>query len=268
MKSSDFGKVAVLMGGNSAEREVSLKSGHAVLNALIAQQIDAFAFDPAERPITDLLSLGVDRAFIVLHGRGGEDGAMQGALQSLNVPYTGSAVLGCALAMDKVRTKQIWQSLHLPVAPSIVIRVGSAQWDAAQILKQLGDKVIVKPALEGSSIGMSVASEAGELDAAIREALRYQSDVLVERWINGKEYTVALLNDEALPVIRLQTPHQFYDFSAKYQANDTQYHCPAGLSDEDEEYLRHLAVLAFQPSMVAVGDALMPCVMTKVSGFY
>lgn len=245
MKSSDFGKVAVLMGGNSAEREVSLKSGHAVLNALIAQQIDAFAFDPAERPITDLLSLGVERAFIVLHGRGGEDGAMQGALQSLNVPYTGSAVLGCALAMDKVRTKQIWQSLHLPVAPSIVIRVGSAQWDAAQILKQLGDKVIVKPALEGSSIGMSVASEAGELDAAIREALRYQSDVLVERWINGKEYTVALLNDEALPVIRLQTPHQFYDFSAKYQANDTQYHCPAGLSDEDEEYLRHLAVLAF-----------------------
>ena len=245
MKSSDFGKVAVLMGGNSAEREVSLKSGHAVLNALIAQQIDAFAFDPAERPITDLLSLGVDRAFIVLHGRGGEDGAMQGALQSLNVPYTGSGVLGCALAMDKVRTKQIWQSLHLPVAPSIVIRVGSAQWDAAQILKQLGDKVIVKPALEGSSIGMSVASEAGELDAAIREALRYQSDVLVERWINGKEYTVALLNDEALPVIRLQTPHQFYDFSAKYQANDTQYHCPAGLSDEDEGYLRHLAVLAF-----------------------
>lgn len=245
MKSSDFGKVAVLMGGNSAEREVSLKSGHAVLNALIAQQIDAFAFDPAERPITDLLSLGVERAFIVLHGRGGEDGAMQGALQSLNVPYTGSGVLGCALAMDKVRTKQIWQSLHLPVAPSIVIRVGSAQWDAAQILKQLGDKVIVKPALEGSSIGMSVASEAGELDAAIREALRYQSDVLVERWINGKEYTVALLNDEALPVIRLQTPHQFYDFSAKYQANDTQYHCPAGLSDEDEEYLRHLAVLAF-----------------------
>jgi len=245
MKSSDFGKVAVLMGGNSAEREVSLKSGHAVLNALIAQQIDAFAFDPAERPITDLLSLGVERAFIVLHGRGGEDGAMQGALQSLNVPYTGSGVLGCALAMDKVRTKQIWQSLHLPVAPSIVIRVGSAQWNAAQILKQLGDKVIVKPALEGSSIGMSVASEAGELDAAIREALRYQSDVLVERWINGKEYTVALLNDEALPVIRLQTPHQFYDFSAKYQANDTQYHCPAGLSDEDEEYLRHLAVLAF-----------------------
>jgi len=245
MKSSDFGKVAVLMGGNSAEREVSLKSGHAVLNALISQQIDAFAFDPAERPITDLLSLGVERAFIVLHGRGGEDGAMQGALQSLNVPYTGSGVLGCALAMDKVRTKQIWQSLHLPVAPSIVIRVGSAQWDAAQILKQLGDKVIVKPALEGSSIGMSVASEAGELDAAIREALRYQSDVLVERWINGKEYTVALLNDEALPVIRLQTPHQFYDFSAKYQANDTQYHCPAGLSDEDEEYLRHLAVLAF-----------------------
>ncbi|OIM99317.1 D-alanine--D-alanine ligase [Idiomarina sp. MD25a] len=245
MKSSAFGKVAVMMGGSSAEREVSLKSGQAVLNALCAQQIDAFSFDPAERPLTDLLDLGVDRAFVVLHGRGGEDGAMQGALQTLGVPYTGSSVLGCALSMDKVRTKQIWQSMQLPVAPSIVIRVGHAQWDAAQILKQLGGKVIVKPALEGSSIGMSVAAEASELDTAIREALQYNSDVLVERWINGNEYTVALLNGEALPVIRLQTPHQFYDFSAKYQANDTQYHCPAGLSDDDEQSLRQLALAAF-----------------------
>ncbi|PYE33281.1 D-alanine--D-alanine ligase [Idiomarina fontislapidosi] len=245
MKPSAFGKVAVLMGGTSAERDVSLKSGKAVLNALCAQQIDAFAFDPAERPLTDLLELGVERAFIVLHGRGGEDGAMQGALQTLGVPYTGSSVLGCALAMDKVRTKQIWQSMHLPVAPSVVIRVGTEHWDAEQILLQLGAKVIVKPALEGSSIGMSVADNASELDAAIKEALGYNSDVLVERWITGKEYTVALLNDEALPAIRLQTPHQFYDFSAKYQANDTQYHCPAGLSDADEDYLRQLALAAF-----------------------
>lgn len=245
MKSSAFGKVAVMMGGSSAEREVSLKSGQAVLNALCAQQINAFAFDPAERPLTDLLDLGVDRAFVVLHGRGGEDGAMQGALQTLGVPYTGSSVLGCALSMDKVRTKQIWQSMQLPVAPSIVIRVGHAQWDAAHILKQLGGKVIVKPALEGSSIGMSVAAEANELDTAIRDALQYNSDVLVERWINGNEYTVALLNGEALPVIRLQTPHQFYDFSAKYQANDTQYHCPAGLSYDDEQGLRQLALAAF-----------------------
>ncbi len=245
MKPAAFGKVAVLMGGASAERDVSLKSGKAVLNALCAQQVDAFAFDPAERPLTDLLELGVDRAFIILHGRGGEDGAMQGALQTLGVPYTGSSVLGCALAMDKVRTKQIWQSMQLPVAPSVVIRVGTQQWDAEQILQQLGSKVIVKPALEGSSIGMSVADNANELDTAIKEALRYNSDVLVERWITGKEYTVALLNDEALPAIRLQTPHQFYDFSAKYQANDTQYHCPAGLSDDDEHHLRQLALAAF-----------------------
>lgn len=240
-----FGKVAVLMGGSSAEREVSLKSGAAVLAALTERGIDASAFDPAEQPVQQLIEQGFERVFIALHGRGGEDGSMQGALQTLGLPYTGSGILGCALAMDKVRTKQIWQAMGLPVAASISVKPQHTDIDCAQIIHQLGGRVIVKPANEGSSIGMSVANNAEQLAQALSQAFNYDQQVLIERWIAGKEYTVGLLGAEALPVIRLQTPHEFYDFDAKYQANDTQYHCPAGLNDSDEQQLQTLAVQAF-----------------------
>lgn len=171
---------------------------------------------------------------------------MQGALQTLGLPYTGSGILGCALAMDKVRTKQIWQAMGLPVADSVSVSPQQRdQIDTQQVMADLGGRVIVKPANEGSSIGMSVANDAEQLATALDIAFQYDQQVLVERWIVGKEYTVGLLAGEALPVIRLQTPHEFYDFAAKYQANDTQYHCPAGLSAEDEQHLQQLAVAAF-----------------------
>ncbi|MDX1705235.1 D-alanine--D-alanine ligase [Pseudidiomarina sp.] len=240
------GKVAVLLGGNSAEREVSLRSGTAVLHALQAQGINAQAFDPARRTLTDLVAERFDRAFIVLHGRGGEDGAMQGALQYLNIPYTGSGVLGCALAMDKVRTKQVWQAAGLPVAPSLVVRRDGPAQDIEAMLAELGGKVMVKPAQEGSSIGMSSASTVNQLHAALQLAHQYDAEALVESWLGGAEYTVAILGDEALPSIRLQTTHEFYDYDAKYQATDTQYHCPAGLSPSAEQALQHLAVSAFR----------------------
>lgn len=246
MSRAEFGKVAVMMGGHSAEREVSLKSGQAILNALQAQGIEAVAFDPAQQPLQALLEQNIDRVFIALHGRGGEDGSMQGALQTLGLPYTGSGILGCALAMDKVRTKQIWQAMGLPVADSVSVSPQQRdQIDTQQVMADLGGRVIVKPANEGSSIGMSVANDAEQLATALDIAFQYDQQVLVERWIVGKEYTVGLLAGEALPVIRLQTPHEFYDFAAKYQANDTQYHCPAGLSAEDEQHLQQLAVVAF-----------------------
>lgn len=240
-----LGKVAVLMGGSSAEREVSLKSGKAVLNALQQRGIDASAFDPAQQPIQALLEQGFDRVFIALHGRGGEDGSMQGALQTLGLPYTGSGILGCALAMDKVRTKQIWQAMGLPVADSLSVKPQHTDIDCAQIIRQLGGRVIVKPANEGSSIGMSVATHGEQLEQALLQAFEYDQQVLIERWITGKEYTVGILGTAALPVIRLQTPHEFYDFDAKYQATDTQYHCPAGLAQADEQQLQSLALQAF-----------------------
>ncbi|RUO71888.1 D-alanine--D-alanine ligase [Idiomarina ramblicola] len=246
MSANDFGKVAVMLGGNSAERDVSLKSGMAVLKGLVAKGIDAHAFDPAAHSLQELIDDGFDRVFIALHGRGGEDGSMQGALQILEMPYTGSGVLGCALGMDKVRCKQIWDSLELPTANWRVITQNEIeQVNAEALLLELGGRVIVKPAREGSSIGMSSADSAQRLEAALKFAAEFDDDILVEQWIEGPEYTIGLLDGNALPVIRLQTPHEFYDFEAKYQANDTQYHCPAGLSDEDEAKLRRLAERAF-----------------------
>lgn len=171
---------------------------------------------------------------------------MQGALQTLSLPYTGSGVLGCALAMDKVRTKQVWAACGLPIADSVAISAAQvAQTDVEQLLHSLGGRVIVKPANEGSSIGMSVAESATELEAALTTAANYDQSVMVERWIVGNEYTVGLLAGQALPVIRLQTSHQFYDFAAKYQANDTEYHCPSGLSVADETHLKELSEKAF-----------------------
>ncbi|MBJ7266590.1 MULTISPECIES: D-alanine--D-alanine ligase [Idiomarina] len=246
MNAETFGKVAVMLGGSSAERDVSLKSGMAVLKGLVAKGIDAHAFDPAAHSLQELVDDGYERVFIALHGRGGEDGAMQGALQVLGIPYTGSDVLGCALGMDKVRCKQIWHALGLPTASwRVITQEEIEQVNAEALLLELGGRVIVKPAREGSSIGMSSADSAPRLAAALKHAAQFDDDILVEQWIEGPEYTIGLLDGNALPVIRLQTPHEFYDFEAKYQANDTQYHCPAGLSDEDEAKLRSFAERAF-----------------------
>lgn len=241
-----FGKVAVMLGGNSAEREVSLNSGHAVLNALRSQKIDAHAFDPSERPLTDLLNEKFDRVLIMLHGRGGEDGSLQGALQQLGIPYTGSGVLGSALAMDKVHTKQVWQCLGLPTAKYKIAEkrhfdVGSC----GAIMHELGNIVMVKPAREGSSIGMAKVTSAKQLETAVAKAFEYDRHVLIEQFIDGAEYTVAVLNGRVLPSIRMSTPHVFYDYSAKYQDNTTEYFCPSGLSYEREQRIGALSLQAF-----------------------
>lgn len=238
-------KVAVLLGGNSAEREVSLKSGAAVLRGLIASGVDAHAFDPAERPLQQLHEERFDKVFIALHGRGGEDGVVQGALEWLGLPYTGSRVLGSALAMDKIRTKQIWAQCGLPTAGWAVVEQPLTIEQAQQLLSRLGGRVMVKPACEGSSIGMASASSGEALQHAVAEALQHDQQVLLEAWLDGAEYTVAILDGEALPVIRMQTPHEFYDYAAKYCSDTTQYHCPCGLSAEQEKQLQALAVKAF-----------------------
>lgn len=242
---SHFGKVAVLMGGRSAEREISLKSGMAVLKALAGAGVDAHAFDPFSQPLNDLLDAHFDRVFIAMHGRGGEDGQVQGALELLDLPYTGSGVLGCALAMDKARTKQIWQGVGLPTASSRIVTSGQ-DFDAAEVLAELGGKVMVKPAHEGSSIGMSSASTADGLQGAVATAGKYDTHILIERWLSGPEYTVGILQDQALPAIRLKTSHEFYDYEAKYQSTDTEYLCPAGLSPAKEKAVQELAVAAFK----------------------
>jgi len=237
-----FGKVAVLMGGQSAEREISLKSGTAVLQSLQRQGIDAHAIDCDQQTLRRLQDEKFERVFIVLHGRGGEDGTIQGALDSIGLPYTGSGVLGSALAMDKLRTKQIWHSCGIPTPPFQILEKG---FDAVEVVERLGLPLMVKPNLEGSSIGMSRVESVDELDAAWQEAAKSDSAVMVESWVSGAEYTVAILSGEALPPIKLETPHTFYDFDAKYRAESTQYICPCGLSGADEQRLKKLALDAF-----------------------
>jgi len=243
--SSKFGKVAVMFGGTSAEREVSLKSGAAVLKALQAQGIDAHAFDPKDQPLSALEAQAFDRVFIVLHGRGGEDGTMQGALQLHDMPYTGSGVLGSALAMDKIRCKFLFSAHGLPTAPFRVAQKGD-EIDYAVMLAQLNGKVMVKPANEGSSIGMSAATTAAELEQALALAFEYDDAVLVEQWINGREFTVSMLDGQALPVIEMRTPRAFYDYEAKYQSNSTEYLCPAPISAEQTASLQQSAMAAFK----------------------
>lgn len=240
-QAADFGKVAVLMGGTAAEREVSLRSGQAVFSALRNQGIDAVAIDVTASPI-DALSQGqFDRVFNIIHGRGGEDGVLQAVLQVLGLPYTGSGVLASALSMDKLRTKLCWQGLGLPTPRWFVLRELA---DVDLCITALGFPVIVKPAQEGSSIGMSKANSREELLQAYALAKQFNCDVYAEQWVTGSEYTVAVLDGEALPAIRLETPHVFYDFEAKYQANTTRYHCPCGLDAEREQQLQALAVRA------------------------
>ncbi|MCK9607741.1 MAG: D-alanine--D-alanine ligase [Methylomonas sp.] len=238
---AEFGKVAVLMGGTAAEREISLNSGNAVFNALKESGIDALAVDVTASPIEALAGLQIDRVFNIMHGRGGEDGVLQAVLEVLGLPYTGSGVMASALSMDKLRTKLCWQGMGLRTPKWFVLQ--NLQ-DIDACIDALGFPVIVKPAQEGSSIGMSKANSRPELVEALRVAQQYQCDVYAEQWVQGKEYTVGVLAGEALPVIRLETPNVFYDFEAKYRANTTQYHCPCGLSADREQRLQALALRA------------------------
>ncbi len=242
-----FGKVAVLMGGIAAERAVSLKSGSAVLDALCGRNIDAHGIDVhGEHAGRDALNAletgGFDRVFVALHGRGGEDGVMQGALEAVGLPYTGSGVLASALGMDKLRTKRIWRAAGLPTPEYAVLAAAS---DFVSVAREVGLPLIVKPVHEGSSIGMTRVESADALEAAWRDAARFDREVFAERWVTGAEYTVAILGREALPSIRLETPHAFYDYEAKYHADSTRYHCPSGLSVERERALGELALAAF-----------------------
>ncbi len=236
-----FGRVAVMMGGSAAEREVSLRSGAAVYKALKAKGVDALAVDVTGNPIEALAGQKFDRVFNIIHGRGGEDGVLQGVLEVLGIPYTGSGVMASALTMDKLRTKLCWQGYGLITPKWYVLK---DETDLDDCIEKLGFPMIVKPAQEGSSIGMSKAGNREELQKALTVAAKYRCDVYAEAWVTGKEYTVAVLDDEALPVIRLETPHAFYDYEAKYQATTTQYHCPCGLNRDQEQFIKDLAVTA------------------------
>ena len=243
-----FGRVAVLYGGKSAEREVSLKSGAAVIDALTTAGVDVVAIDVGDDLLDRLQSEKIDRAFIILHGRGGEDGSMQGLLECLGIPYTGSGILASALAMDKLRTKQVWQSLGIPTPRHAVL---ASESDCLQASTELGFPLIVKPAHEGSSIGMAKVNSAQELVAAWQDAAKYDSQVLVEQWIHGPEFTIAVLRGQVLPPIALGTPHVFYDYDAKYIANDTQYRIPCGLDSVKEQELIDLTARACDASGIA-----------------
>lgn len=240
---SKFGKVAVLLGGKSAEREVSLNSGKAVLEALIRSGVNAEAFDPQQRSVTELVHY--DRAFIVLHGRGGEDGQIQGVLEWLNLPYTGTGVQGSAIGMDKIKTKQIWLGSNLPTGP---YRIIDQDTDLDRVIGDLGLPLIIKPVHEGSSVGMSKVEKAEDLAAAFAKASQHDALVMAEKWITGSEYTISILNGQALPVIRLQPPADvaFYDYDAKYLRNDVEYGIPSGLNDAEEQQLQALSLTAFQ----------------------
>ncbi len=237
----EFGKVAVLLGGTSAEREVSLKSGNAVLAGLKRKGVDAHGIDVREpADLIGLVRQGFDRAFIVLHGRGGEDGQIQGALQLLGIPYTGSGVMGSAIAMDKYRSKLVWKGLGMPTPPFQVLREEADLASAAE----LGFPLMIKPAHEGSSVGMSKVNDASQLDAAWQEARKYDGLVIAEKWITGSEYTAAVLDGEPLPMIRLETPRDFYDYEAKYKSGDTGYHIPCGLDESREAEAQQIALQA------------------------
>jgi D-alanine-D-alanine ligase len=239
----EFGRVAVLLGGTSSEREISLLTGRAVLAALQRRGVEASAFDPAERPLADLKSQGCDRVWIALHGPGGEDGTLQGALEFLGIPYTGSGVMGSAIGMDKLRTKRLAQSVAVPTADFVVLHGPD---DLQVAVERLGLPLIVKPATQGSSVGMTRVTEAAQMPAAYAAATRYERLAFAEPWITGGEYTVAVLQGRTLPSIRIEATRDFYDYEAKYLRDDTQYHCPSGLSQPAEAHLASLALAAFE----------------------
>ena len=237
-----FGKVAVLMGGQSAERDVSLNSGGAVLRALQALGVDAHGVDAGHDVLRVLEAGGYERVFIMLHGRGGEDGVIQGALDTLGLPYTGSGVLGSALSMDKLRTKRLWQAHGLPTPAFAELSAGA---DLAARVHGVGLPMILKPVHEGSSFGMTKVQDMSQLQAAWQAACAFDDTVLAEHWIDGAEYTMGVVGRQALPLIRIETPRTFYDFKAKYDADDTQYHCPCGLDAATEQTLQAMALQAF-----------------------
>ncbi|HVJ72774.1 MAG TPA: D-alanine--D-alanine ligase [Casimicrobiaceae bacterium] len=245
MKPAYFGKVAVLLGGPSAEREVSLMSGTAVVGALRDRGVDAHPFDPAERDVWELRRDGYARVFNALHGRFGEDGTVQGALETLGVPYTGSGVMASALAMDKWRTKLVWIASGIPTPR---FRVVDATTDPMQVVAELGLPLIVKPAREGSTIGITKVStvDGDELRLAITEAARHDRLVLAEEFVEGRELTASILNDRALPLIRIEAPGGNYDYEHKYFSDETKYHCPAGLPDAVEHAIRAQSLAAFR----------------------
>lgn len=238
-----FGKVAVLLGGNSAEREISLMSGAAVLAALQAAGVDAHAFDPAERDLHILKEEGFDRAFIALHGRGGEDGTVQGALELMQIPYTGSGVMASAIAMDKWRTKLVWLAAGLPT-PRFAILDADTDWDA--VVADLGLPIFVKPVHEGSSMGATKVTEAGQLKAAWELAARFDSLVLAEEFVTGQELTAPFLGERALPLVRIVAPGGNYDYQNKYFNDSTQYHCPSGLPASEEQAIQRLVTQAYR----------------------
>ncbi len=237
-----FGKVGVLYGGTSSEREVSLNSGGAVIEALTRRGVDVVAIDATEGFIKRLPDLNLDRVVIMLHGQGGEDGTLQGGLQLLGLPYTGSGVMASSLAMDKLRAKQLWTGIGLPTA-NFALLEETTNWQ--ETLQMLGGKAMVKPVREGSSIGMSIAASAAELEAAWQKASAFDSQVIAEQWLAGGEYTVALVGDRLLPIIKLETDRSFYDYEAKYLVDDTRYLCPCGLDDASQQRLQQLAKQAF-----------------------
>lgn len=239
---SNYGKVAVLFGGNSAEREVSMKSGSAVLAALLRQGVDAHAFDPAKRPLAELKTEGFDRVMIHLHGRGGEDGTVQGALELMQIPYTGPGVMASSMGMDKLRTKLIWKALGLAVPDFVLLEDHS---DFAAVEQQLGLPLFVKPACEGSSIGITKVKNAGELKAAYEAAKRYDSVVIAEKNIGGGEYTAAILNGQVLPFVKIEPATEFYDYEAKYNRDDTRYICPAPIAAEMGEQIAEMVRKGF-----------------------
>ncbi|OOS01477.1 D-alanine--D-alanine ligase [Canicola haemoglobinophilus] len=239
-------KIAVLLGGTSAEREVSLNSGNAVLNALRNQGFDAHPIDPKECSVATLKEQGFDRAFNILHGRGGEDGTMQGLLEQIGLPYTGCGVMASALTMDKMRTKMLWKAFGLPVADmEVVTRTTFSQLNPQNVVEKLGLPLMVKPSLEGSSVGLTKVKSVDELKSAVEFALKYDETVLIEEWLAGDELTVPVLDNEVLPSIKIVPEGEFYDYEAKYISDNTQYFCPSGLSEEREQELRQLVKQAY-----------------------
>ena len=243
MTGRDFGKVAVLLGGKSAEREVSLMSGTAVLEALLRQSVDAHAFDTGQRSLTDLAGEQFDCAFVALHGRYGEDGTVQGALDLMGVPYTGSGVMACALAMDKWRAKLVWRASGIPTPRFEML---SAETNFVAAADSLGLPLIVKPAREGSSFGLTKVSSATDVAGAYREAAKHDSIVLAEQFVDGPELTTSILDDEALPLVRIEAPGGNYDYDAKYFSDETQYFCPAGVDTGLEDRVKRISVDAFR----------------------
>lgn len=246
MKALKQQKIAVLLGGSSAEREVSLNSGNAVLTALCNLGYDAYPIDPQQVAVANLKQMGFDRAFNILHGRGGEDGIVQGVLESIGLPYTGCGVMTSALTMDKMRTKMLWKAFGLPIAEmEIVTKTNRATFDAQQVVERLGLPLMVKPSREGSSVGLTKVKKAEELNTAVDYALQFDETILIEEWLDGDEMTVPVLDDQVLPAVKIIPEGEFYDYEAKYVSDNTQYVCPAPMSEQREQELKKLVKQAY-----------------------